>query len=95
MAKTNPALESFNAGELSPRLASRLDFSKYPAGLETCENMLPLPEGGAARRPGTRYVAEVEDSTVKARLIPFEFSTTQAYMLELSDGKMRFYRYQA
>jgi hypothetical protein len=95
MPKSNPALESFNAGELSPRLAARLDFSKYPAGLETCENALPLPEGGATRRPATRYVAELEDSSVKGRLLKFEFSTTQAYVIELGDQVMRFYRYQA
>src|SRR3990167_4091794 len=85
---------SFNAGELSPRLAARVDFSKYPAGLETCVNIIPLAEGGAMRRPGTRHAAEVKSSSVKGRLKPFQFSVVQAYMLELGNGVMRFCRHQ-
>jgi len=85
---------SFNAGELSPRLAARTDFVKYPAGLEKLENFIPLSEGGARRRPGTRYIAELKSSTVVGRLMRFQFSTIQAYCLELGAGVMRFYRHQ-
>lgn len=46
------------------------------------------------RRAATRYVAGVKDSTVKGRLKPFQFSVTQAYMLELGANIMRFYRHQ-
>ncbi len=95
MARTNPALESFTAGELSQRLAARLDFSKYPAGLEICENIMPMPEGGLTRRPASRFVVAEANSAKKGRVMPFEFSTTQAYMLELGDGTMRFCRHQA
>lgn len=94
MPRVHPLAPSFNAGELSPRLAARTDFQKYPAGLETLENMIPLAEGGAMRRAGTRYVAEIKSSSVKGRLKKFQFSTTQAYALEMGDGTMRFYRYQ-
>jgi len=85
---------SFNAGELSPRLAARLDFVKYRSGLATCENLIPLSEGGVMRRSGTRYVAELKSSAVKGRLKRFQFSITQAYMLELCDSAVRFYRHQ-
>jgi len=85
---------SFNAGEISERLAARLDFVKYPLALETCENLIPTVEGGAMRRAATRYVAEVKSSAVKGRLKPFQFSVTQAYMLELGATIMRFYRHQ-
>ena len=47
------------------------------------------------RRSGTRYVAEEKSSSVKGRVKPFQFSTTQAYMLEMGDTIMRFYRHQA
>ena len=43
-------------------------------------------------RPGTQFVAEVKDSTKKTRLIPFEFSTTQTYILEFGDQYIRFYK---
>lgn len=95
MPRVHDLQASFNAGELSPRLAARVDFAKYPAGLETCENIIPLPEGGAMRRPGSRYVAEVQSSSVRSRLKRFQFSVVQAYILELGDGIMRFFRHQA
>jgi hypothetical protein len=86
---------SFSAGELTPRLAARLDFQKYRSGLDTSENFVLLAEGGAMRRSGSRYIAEEEDSAVKGRLKKFQFSTVQAYMLEMGDQKLRFYRHQA
>ena len=46
------------------------------------------------RRPATRFVDELKSSSVKGRLKRFEFSTTQAYMLELGEKIMRFYRHQ-
>lgn len=94
MPRVHELQPAFNAGELSPRLAARLDFSKYPFGLEICENLIPLVEGGITRRSGTRYVSEVKSSSVKGRLKRFRFSTSQAYMLELGDRCMRFYRHQ-
>ena len=94
MSKFHDLTPSFNSGELSPRLAARLDFQKYRSGLEVCENIIPLSEGGAMRRPGTRYVSEVKLSTVKGRLKRFQFSVTQAYMLEMGDSILRFYRHQ-
>lgn len=85
---------SFNTGELSPRLAARIDFSKFKSGVDTLENFIVLSEGGAMRRSGSRFISEVKDSTVKSRLKRFEFSTTQAYILELGNQNMRFYRNQ-
>ena len=95
MPKVHPLTPSMNTGELSPRLSGRVDFSKYPSGLATLENMLPLPEGGVSRRAGTRYVAATKTgATVKSRLKKFEFSTTQNYIIEMGAGNMRFYRDQ-
>ena len=85
---------SFNTGELSPRLSARVDFAKFKSGVAILENFIPLSEGGAMRRSGTRFIAEVKDSTVRGRLKRFEFSTTQAYVLELGANSMRFFRNQ-
>jgi len=92
MARVAAQISNFTAGELSPRLDGRNDLAKYSAGCATVENMVIYPHGAAARRPGTTYVAEVRDSSKSTRLIPFEFSTTQTYILEFSDQKIRFYR---
>ena len=39
-----------------------------------------------------KFIAEVKDSAKKVRLIPFEFSTTQTYILEFGDQYMRVYK---
>lgn len=94
MPRATPIQPSFNAGELSPRMVARTDFAKYPLGCATLENMILLPQGGAARRPGTLFIAEAKDSTKRPRLIAFEFSTLQAYVLEAGDRYFRFYKDQ-
>ncbi|KKM22039.1 hypothetical protein LCGC14_1629410 [marine sediment metagenome] len=91
MTKIDPLKASFNAGELSPRLHARVDFIKYPSGLEECINLIPLPEGGVIRRPGTRFVAEIADSTKRGRLFGFEATAEQHHVLELGENKIRFY----
>ena len=92
MARVAVQLTNFTGGELSPRLDGRNDITKYSAGCKTLENFIVYPHGAAARRSGTTFVAEVADSSNKTRLIPFEFSTTQTYMLEFSNLKIRVYK---
>ena len=92
MARVAVQLTNFTGGELSPRLDGRNDLAKYPTGLKTLENFVVFPHGSVARRSGTQFVAEVKDSTKQTRLIPFEFSTTQTYMLEFGDQYIRFYK---
>ena len=92
MARVAVQLTNFTGGELSPRLDGRNDLAKYPTGCKTLQNMVIYPHGSAARRSGTQYVAEVKDSSKETRLIPFEFSTTQTYILEFGDQYIRFYK---
>nr|BAR32222.1 putative tail tubular protein B [uncultured Mediterranean phage uvMED] len=92
MARVAAQLTNFTAGELSPRLDGRNDLSKYPAGCKTLENIVIYPHGAAARRPGTQFISEVKTSSAKTRLIPFEFSTTQTYILEFGNQYMRVYK---
>jgi hypothetical protein len=56
------------------------------------ENFYPLVQGGARKRSGTRFVSEVKTSADMTRLIPFEFNTTQAYILEFGNLYMRVYK---
>ncbi|MDD5348431.1 MAG: hypothetical protein PHT59_07450 [Candidatus Omnitrophica bacterium] len=87
-----PIITNFTSGEASPRLDGRVDVSKYYNSCRTLQNMIVHPHGGASRRFGTVYVAETKDSSKKSRLIPFQYSITQAYILELGDFYMRFFR---
>lgn len=91
MAKASPMQNSFNAGELSPQLKGRADIDKYKSGCETLTNFLPQIYGPARKRPGTRFVREVKTSSRLTRLIPFEYSTEQAYAIEFGHQYIRFH----
>ena len=82
---------NFNAGEWSPLTYGRSDLAKYKNALAQCLNYVPTTQGGLTRRPGTRYVASVKNSANAVRLVRFEFSTTQAYVLEFGPLYIRFY----
>jgi len=73
-------------------MVARTDFARYPFGCARLENMIPLSQGGAARRPGTRFVAAVKNESLATRLIPFQFSTEQAYVLEFGEEYLRVYK---
>lgn len=90
MARVSSIVTNFQSGELSPRLEGRIDLQKYASGVQQLTNMLVFPQGGATRRPGT-YYAGSSKSNGKVRLIPFEFSDEQAYVIELGANYMRFY----
>jgi hypothetical protein len=92
MARSAPAISTFTAGEISPRLEGRVTIEKYREGLSTLTNMIVQPHGGVTRRPGTEYLGEVKDSSSVTRLIPFEFKTADTYALEFGDQYMRVFR---
>ena len=93
--KSSPILENFNTGEMSPLLAGRVGFEKYPNGASILENFIPTTQGPNQRRAGTRFVFPVKNSAKKVLLVPFEYSVTQAYMLEFGDYYVRFYTWDA
>jgi hypothetical protein len=92
MAKVSPLQCNFIGGEFSPLLYGRADSERYGVSLAVCKNYIPIIQGPVTRRPGTYYTAATKDSSKKSRLMPFEFSTTQAYILEVGDQYIRFYR---
>jgi len=93
--RTHPLQEAFNAGEFGKRMLSRVLFEKYQNAGAIYENILPLPQGGFTRRPGFRYIAAVQSASKRSWLLPFEYSTTQAYVLEFGDNILRFFKNQA
>lgn len=82
---------NFTAGEVSPKCYGRVDLTRYQNGAAALENIIVNIYGGAERRWGKRYIAESKDSSKRSRLIPFIFSTSQAYMLEFGHLYMRVY----
>lgn len=101
MPKVTHNQTNFTAGELSPKLYGRVDIAKYGNGAAVVENCIPLIQGGAINRDGTRYVSTAKTNNeagggiggVKAtRLVPFVYSRTQSYILEFGDLYIRFYK---
>ncbi len=92
MPKVSTAFANFTAGEITPKLFGRTDISKYDNGAETVENFLVQPHGGLMRRPGTRFVSEVKNSSNAVRLIAFEFNVEQSYILEFGPTYFRVYK---
>ena len=90
--RSAPALSSFTAGEISPRLEGRVTIEKYREGLSELTNMVVQPHGGVTRRPGTEYLGAVKNSSNYTRLIPFEFKTSDTYCLEFGEQYMRVFR---
>jgi len=80
---------SFAAGEISPALYGRIDVSKYAVAMRTARNALVYATGGLSNRPGTQYVGPVKSHTDTVRLIPFEASSDDTYILEFGNLYMR------
>lgn len=83
----NVLKSSFTSGELDPEISARLDLEKYGAGCKQLQNFFVQPHGGVYRRPGLDYVWTAPGIT---RLIPFQFSETQTYVLVFSDLQLNF-----
>ena len=92
MAKATYAFSNFTAGRLSKRLGGRTDLSKYYNGCSELENFIVHSHGGVSRRPGTRFIAEVKSSSASTRLVKFQFSITQSYVLEFGNNYFRVYK---
>lgn len=94
MSKTNQYQASFTVGEISDLVAGRIDIDKYKSACRTAINVVALPFGPMTRRPGFKFVQELPDSSKTAKLVEFEYSNQQTYILEFSDLLIRFYKDQ-
>jgi len=91
MARVSSIITNFRAGEISPRLEGRIDLQKYNEAVKDLNNMIVFPQGGTTRRPGTYYAGTTKDGG-QVRLINFEFSDTQAYVLEFGNNYIRIFK---
>jgi hypothetical protein len=84
---------NFSTGELDPLLRSRVDLAQYNNALAKATNVVIQPQGGMRRRPGTKYMAELPNTSTESaangvRLVPFEFSVDDSYMLCFTHNRM-------
>ena len=80
---------NFSTGELDPLLRSRVDLQGYANALAKATNVLIQPQGGLARRPGTKHILELPSAAANGvRLVPFQFSVSDSYMLAFTNQRM-------
>lgn len=94
MASVNYVQTSLVTGEIAADLQGRTELNKYKSALQTCHNFIITAYGSAARRSGTAYVYNAKSNTDKSRLVRFEYSLEQSYILEFSGSTLRFFRDQ-
>lgn len=79
---------NFSRGEIAPHLYGRFDVEAWNSAVRKARNVMVLKYGGLTKRPGTQLVGEALDKAGGNRLIPFQFSLTQTYALEMGQGYM-------
>jgi len=95
MSRAATLQTNFTTGEIDPLLKSRIDIDQYYNSLEQARNVVIQPQGGITRRPGLQYVSTIPSAAAPqsgCRLVPFEFSTTQSYMLLFVHNRMYIYK---
>ena len=83
MARLQQYQSNFSLGAIDPLLRGRIDLQQYYSALETAKNVLIEPQGGFSRRAGLKFVTDLtsDNASNGVMLIPFEFSTTQNFMI--------------
>ena len=79
---------NFSSGEIGPLMDMRHDTGAYANGARRLRNVSVLNQGGVTRRPGTGYLATLNG---RARLIPFEFSSTEQYIFAFGNTRLDVY----
>lgn len=80
---------SVASGEISPSLYGASDRPFYAHGARTTRNLFVSKYHTLLNRAGTVFLHEVKDSTKLTRLLPFTFSSDQAYAIEAGDLNFR------
>lgn len=90
MGRLLPLQSSFNLGELSPLMYSRTDIPDYNFGVQKSMNMVLDEHGPISRRTGMalRWWDEAGDYEAQGRLIPFEASSDQAFIMLVTKTKI-------
>jgi hypothetical protein len=88
MVQARTIQTNFTSGELDPMMAMRVDTGAFTNGAAKLTNCLLYNTGGASARPGTAHLASL---TARSRLLPFEFSADQRYIMALSAGRLDVY----
>lgn len=89
--RKNELRNNFSGGEWTSLLDARSDLQKYDSACITFQNFRPLPWGGATYRPGTKFIGYAKYADRICRLLPFNYSTSLSFIIEMGDLYMRFW----
>lgn len=84
--------QAFNGGVFAPFLHNRGDLAKFQSGLREGLNFIATPYGPTRRRPGLIYRENTKTNAKKARVINFDISNDDGYIMEIGEQYVRFYR---
>lgn len=88
MTKLKTVTTAFNSGELSPKVAGRIDLNQYYNGCKSLRNTIVYPQGGCSKRHGLELIdvlprQDMDKSQV--RIEPFIFNPEEKYVVILSN----------
>lgn len=80
---------SFIGGIYSEKMHGRVELEGYQNAVADMFNAKVMPHGGFTRRTGTKFAWECK-GTDRTRIIEFQYSSGDTYILEVGDEYMRF-----
>lgn len=88
---------NFTKGTIDPRLLARTDVDIFEKGARTLENVVLLPQGGAQRRFGTEFIADliIGSSAAQFRLASLEYEDSAVYTLVFEPLSLKIYHLDA
>ena len=90
MMKLQPIQYGFSSGEISPFLLGNTQAEGYKNGVAELYNMVALAQGPASSRDGSLFIGEAGNPD-DIRMIPFNVSRGDDYVIELGPLYMRIY----
>ena len=83
---------NFSVGELDPLIRARTDLEQYRNALEEATNVIIQPQGGFKRRDGMKFIYDFGSSFTDFKVIPFEFSVDDSYLLVFVTHRIYFFK---
>lgn len=90
MPATEPVIYALNRGLISALALARIDLKRMALSAEIQTNWMPRTLGSMMLRPGLKYLGATASNS-RARMIPFEFATTDVLLIEATANAIRFW----
>ena len=97
MQKVRVPISSFQFGEVSDSLSSRIDTPILNSSAERVENFVVMPEGSLKKRHGLKHIYDYNltydaSNPIKSQLTSFVFDDNEQYIISIEHEKLRAFR---